>query len=295
MGGWLAEHRPYILFGGIVLAAGFILSKVFAPKATVAGTDVAQASPGTSTEYIPMSTSFITETTTATNSGNTSAPDAPITIGSTQSPSGDTSTVINNPPPPTSGNPQTGAPPPSTSSGSTYPSALAARNGIGDNAIVHYFSQYQIPGWVGMWFVAEKWRLPNSTSELEQWLNSHGLRNSSGQFTPLMSSGAVPASVDQFMKDAYGQATGGATPRHGPFGIQMPARAGSDHGRMPAVHTVAAGQSLPNVAAMYGHDWRSLYEANRHTIDSVSASHGHMAGNPFTALYPGTKLVIPPK
>lgn len=293
MESFIAEHRPYLIFAGLVLLGGILLGKLLHPKnptAAAQGTDAAATTP--TAEYVPTSTSFITETTSAINSGNVAAPDAPVNVASPVSTSTgptSTTTVVNPPPPPASSTGSTGPRP------SGYASALDARNHIGDNAIIHYFSQFAIPGWVGMWFVAEKWRLPASSTELEQWLNSHGLRDpNTGKFTALMSSASEPANVKQLMDDAYGKPTGGAGGYEHPRHAQpvVPPRGGPDS-YLPATHTVRAGQALPDIARMHGVDWQTLYSLNKHTIDSVSASHGHPLGSPWNALFPGTKLVLP--
>lgn len=95
-----------------------------------------------------------------------------------------------------------------------FGSALQARNKIGDNAIVSYFSQFGLPSWVGLQYVAQNYAtLPanaaslNSISldSLNNWLNTNGYRNaSSGTFTPLVSSSTVPANVQSQLTAAYG-------------------------------------------------------------------------------------------
>lgn len=306
MGGFIAEHRPYIIFALVVGAIGIVLGKVLHPKGSgtvKAGQGTDAATPSPVAEYIPTTTSFITETASAINSNNTAAPGAPVTVASPTTDTSNTTTgpvttttnttgpvtTTTYPTPPQTTNPTPQTNPTPTVSG--YQSALEARNHLGDTAIVNYFQQYKIPGWVGMWFVAEKWRLPASTQELTEWLNQKGLRDpNTGHFTGLISSASVPENAEREMSAAYAKATGGAMPR-GMGHTGAPLRPNSG-GAVPGHHVVRAGQTIQDVARMHGKDWQHVYSQNKDVIDSVSASHGDPLGSPWNALFPGTKLRI---
>lgn len=86
--------------------------------------------------------------------------------------------------------------------------ALAARNAIGDSKIVAYFSQFKLPSWIGLQYVAENYGLPSGTSQqqitqLNGWLNSKGYRDANGNFTAAVSSPTVPPNVAAELAAAY--------------------------------------------------------------------------------------------
>ena len=104
-----------------------------------------------------------------------------------------------------SNNPGSGLGGPVQTNGGAYSNALAARNGIGDSAIVAYFSQFKLPSWVGLQYVAQNFALPSSAAQLTTWLNNQGYRDpSTGTFTSIVSSGTVPTSVQAQLNAAYG-------------------------------------------------------------------------------------------
>lgn len=86
-------------------------------------------------------------------------------------------------------------------------SALQARNHIGDANIVSYFSQFKLPSWIGLQYVAENKSLPEGIPQLEAWLNTHGYRNpNNGKFTAVVSAPKVPNAVQAELIQAYGAA-----------------------------------------------------------------------------------------
>jgi hypothetical protein len=101
-----------------------------------------------------------------------------------------------------------------TGNGNAITNALQARNKIGDTNITSFFANLSLPSWIGLQYVAENFALPwtpgstptsSQLSNFNNWLNTHGYRNAStGTFTPIVSSGTVPANVQAENDQAYG-------------------------------------------------------------------------------------------
>lgn len=309
---WIDEHKPYLIFGAIVVAVGLLLVKLFGANKgpTAASNAASDAGLGTTpaTEYVPISTSYMTTNETSTNSGNTSAAGAPITIGPTgagagsPSNSGNTSTS-------TSTNTSTVNPPPVTPTPTT-PAAPNPHAPFQKGTTFTKLLSGQLQGW-GAWqdpTSGEIW-FSGSSHTLGHGFQAYWLKNN-GKSTlglPVSQEYRDPSTglvVQNFQKGTLewnpgsnpanfdvsvlpGTSSGGAKPRKAPL---LPERY---HGTPGRSHTVQAGDTLHGIAQTHGKDWRTLYDANAQTLDSVAASHGLETGNPWGVLHPGTKLVIP--
>lgn len=94
--------------------------------------------------------------------------------------------------------------PPVVQSNTGISPALAARNAIGDTNIISTFQQFGLPSWIGLQYVAQNFSLPSNPSQLATWLDAQGYRNpTTGAFTPVVSSGTVPATVQAELNAAY--------------------------------------------------------------------------------------------
>ena len=83
-----------------------------------------------------------------------------------------------------------------------YPTAAAARNAIGDAAIIAKAKELGFPDWVLLDFVTEYHTLPQSLEQFQQFLDNHGWRNAA---TNTLSVPATePANVQAAINAAYG-------------------------------------------------------------------------------------------
>ena len=304
--GYAETHPTESVVALIVLAvAGGALVKHLSPSAATAGTAGTSALVPAGTlgsqsnpyvEYIPTSYSVTSEL----NSGNITGPYAapggtvtgPVSVTNPSSNGSTGSTGSTGTPPPSSGSsgttippvtippvtiPPVTTPPPTSGSGLCgFTSALDARNRIGDGTGVSWFAQFRIPSWVYLWYLATNWQQcwPPSIPALNAWLDSVGLRNPDGSFTPLMGSATVPPQAQAAISAAF--------------------PSGGGYGAPTVRHTVGAGETLHSIAGLYGRSWHTIYNRNRAVIDSVAASHGYPLGKaPWHNLMPGTVLEVP--
>lgn len=327
---FLQEHKPYIITGVVILAALLVFKRVFAPKVQPATTTTDQSqvsqTPDPVVQYIPESTSYITENYTD-NSQTTNPPIVPpvTTPPPTTTPPPSTNPPTssnppwwdqpgNNQPPPVTAPPTTtpppvvtppppsGSPPVSSDPTAPYPhpasyTQLLAGPYSGMNV-------YADPASGDMWF--------GNT----QHTVSHGFRawyRTNDQGLTIMGAPITQEFTDQnnIVKQMFqkGYLLWKPGQNVGPYDVDVhPNSGGSSPNvmqdiRMPVyplhpmnhtIHTVKPGETLNDIANIYNVLWSNLYDRNKHTIDSVAQSHGMpIPGGPANNLYVGTKLVIP--